>query len=278
MEASIGIHYHVILSVTAGIFGLLLIVFVTVLCSCYQKKSSQLLEPQDDGEKQKLLKGEAIETEYRRKRGQAESDIIVNRSASTSNNSDSRRVTSHTTENASPRQTGEPITLPCPQIQPKTHPQQQSSKDNSNEKISIITNVDVIDHEHEMYSQDGSTGAGHHNSVNKEMEINQIQEEIKPKGVTLMPNTRGDHYLTSNDIREVQKQVWEARVKWYNIGIELGIDVNDLKVIKHGANHHDIDNCFTDMLVIWLRQRRPTWEALANALRSEPVGYPQLAE
>ena len=313
MEASIGTHYHVILSIPVAICSLLLIVFVTVFCISHHKKDCESQESLDAGESQRLLDGTpTIQTESRGKRinepqqAKVENWVlnISEHSASASVRLNSNRVNvskndrqgkSHSTKKVSPGQDGEvqPAISTHRQVQlssTKTRSKQNDSNGvnhgNTSDKSSTSTNVKVTCNapKDEVCSQlqDGSTqsGAGHRNS-GKGIMVNQSAEKVKSKGVASnMPvlNTHGDQYLTSNDIREVIEKVWNARAKWYHIGIELGISVHDLNAIKNGANHHDIDSCFTDMLVIWLQQPRATWEALANALRSEPVGYPQLAE
>ena len=80
------------------------------------------------------------------------------------------------------------------------------------------------------------------------------------------------------DIKEVQRAAWDARAKWYNIGLELNIDSGTLDVIER--NNMDIDDRFRIMLTTWLRtvDPRPTWEALAEALRSPTVGCEELTE
>ncbi len=104
------------------------------------------------------------------------------------------------------------------------------------------------------------------------------QEEVKSKDVASSIPVPNANYLTSSDIREVRHKIWEARMKWYHIGIELGINVDDLEAIRSGANHHNIADNFTEMLTTWLRQTGSTWEALSKALRSKQVGYPLLAD
>jgi hypothetical protein len=68
-------------------------------------------------------------------------------------------------------------------------------------------------------------------------------------------------------------------VKWFNIGLKLGISPSTLNAIKK-KNSQDPDNCLTDMLEYWLNngKPKPSWEAVANALKSRMVGYAQLAE
>ena len=79
-------------------------------------------------------------------------------------------------------------------------------------------------------------------------------------------------------IKEVQRAAWDARSKWYNIGLELNIDQGTLDVIE--GDNKGIDKQFRAMLTTWLKtvNPRPTWEALAEALRSPTVGYEHLAE
>ena len=74
--------------------------------------------------------------------------------------------------------------------------------------------------------------------------------------------------------------IWGARGKWYNIGIFLHISVNELDVIEKD-NHNNIDNCFVKMVKTWLlmiRDSKPTWTVLANALKTPAVGYVELSK
>ena len=83
--------------------------------------------------------------------------------------------------------------------------------------------------------------------------------------------------LNTKDLRKVQRASWEARTKWYNIGLELNIDPETLNTIKE--NNDNIDDRFRTMLIAWLKMidPKPTWEALAEALQSPTVGYEHLA-
>ena len=73
--------------------------------------------------------------------------------------------------------------------------------------------------------------------------------------------------------------MWEARSKWYNIGLELGLTVGTLDAIKK-SNHCDVDDCFRATLIEWMRNSKlkPTLSSLADALKSPTVGLPHLAE
>ena len=84
--------------------------------------------------------------------------------------------------------------------------------------------------------------------------------------------------LSTKDLRKVQRAAWDARAKWYNIGLEMDIDPGTLDTIKR--DNDNSDDRFRAMLMTWLKmvEPKPTWEALAEALRSPTVGYEHLAE
>jgi hypothetical protein len=67
-------------------------------------------------------------------------------------------------------------------------------------------------------------------------------------------------------------------MRWYNLGLELGITPETLDSIEL-ASAREPDRCFTAMLTTWLREHeQPTWSALAEALRSPSVGLSHLAK
>ena len=76
-------------------------------------------------------------------------------------------------------------------------------------------------------------------------------------------------------VREAAK---EATAKWFDIGIELGLLPHALEIIKD--NYSDVKQCFTQMLLQWLRQvdPPPTWSALAKALKHSYVNHPDIAQ
>ena len=77
----------------------------------------------------------------------------------------------------------------------------------------------------------------------------------------------------------MQAAIWDARSKWYDVGVNLRISPDTLDVIRE--NERNIcDPCFREMLKVWLRRTepRPTWMYLAKALTSPMVGYGHLAD
>ena len=82
-----------------------------------------------------------------------------------------------------------------------------------------------------------------------------------------------EEHLSEIDLHKVQTLLWDTRSKWHNIGLALGVDPTTLEAIKR-SNHHVVDDCFKEMLLVWLRRANPIpcWKALADALRSPSVG------
>ena len=85
--------------------------------------------------------------------------------------------------------------------------------------------------------------------------------------------------LGINNFSDVLEAVWEARSKWYNIGLKLGTSPGTLDAIK-ASSKENVDDCITAMIKDWLKNGnpRPTWAAIAKALKSPMVGYGHLAE
>ena len=84
--------------------------------------------------------------------------------------------------------------------------------------------------------------------------------------------------LKIEDLRLVQLKLWKVRTKWYNIGLELHIEAEDLNAIREN-NKDNCDKCLTDMISKWLRNHRlSTWTDICNALRVETVGNAQFAD
>jgi hypothetical protein len=92
--------------------------------------------------------------------------------------------------------------------------------------------------------------------------------------------------LTKSDVNTVRNAVWDARAKWKQIGSVFGLTDHHLNAIKAarrdvGAVYHlDIEKCFVDVLILWLKQvdPPPTWSSMVAALRDATVGEGELAD
>ena len=88
-----------------------------------------------------------------------------------------------------------------------------------------------------------------------------------------------ERILDTKDVKEVRGFLYKVRRKWYDIGIELGISIDELDTISVN-NQNDSEKCLVDMIKIWLKSINPppTWNALSKALKSDPVGEAQMAK
>ena len=83
--------------------------------------------------------------------------------------------------------------------------------------------------------------------------------------------------LSSDDLITVLEELHEARTKWYYIGLTLKVPASTLDGIE--AQSNDPKRCLIRAVQHWLRtvDPKPTWQALADALRSCLVEEHQLA-
>lgn len=72
-------------------------------------------------------------------------------------------------------------------------------------------------------------------------------------------------------------ELFDIRGKWYDFGVQLGIDDGTLQTIRHDFSA-DSGAALREVLTYWLKRSSPTWKALLKALRSRPVGAPSIAE
>ena len=80
------------------------------------------------------------------------------------------------------------------------------------------------------------------------------------------------------DLYVIYSKLWEARNKWFSIGLGLNMEVSDLEEIQQ-TNRDNMEKCFMDMLKKWLRTSlRPMQSNLITVLRERTIGFNQLAE
>ena len=105
-------------------------------------------------------------------------------------------------------------------------------------------------------------------------------EERRRRGRSLnVASSVGTGHLGPDDLVDVLNAIYTASHKWFPIGVQLGISVQTLSVIRR--EHHDnATDCLTEMLQRWLTSisSLPTWSGLVQALSSAPVGEKRLAE
>ena len=85
-----------------------------------------------------------------------------------------------------------------------------------------------------------------------------------------------DHLVT-RDLKKIRYICWEARNKWIDIGLELNLEKDDLEALQD--RYKDNDDCFREMLDLWLKKNlSPKLADLTAALKQPAVGFLQLAE
>ena len=84
--------------------------------------------------------------------------------------------------------------------------------------------------------------------------------------------------LCERDLKLLRNFLYDVRLKWYDIGVELDISPADLDVIKK-KNHDDPGDCLREMLWMWLKfvDNRPNWNEIAKALTTKVINELALA-
>ena len=83
-------------------------------------------------------------------------------------------------------------------------------------------------------------------------------------------------FSAEDDLRDVNRAVVSVKARYYNLGIGLGLPPRELDKIHKGFPH-DVDQAFTEVLLVWLRHHNvegygpPTWRRLVEAVDS-PAG------
>ena len=83
--------------------------------------------------------------------------------------------------------------------------------------------------------------------------------------------------MSIEDLQRVRTAIWDARAKWYDIGLALCLSADTLDAVRE-TQRGDCAKCYTEMLADWLRgvNPLPTWDTLSKALTLS--GYGHLAE
>ena len=84
--------------------------------------------------------------------------------------------------------------------------------------------------------------------------------------------------LSTKDLKTVRKELFDAATKWYDIGLEVGLECSTLDNIK--GMYQDNQDCLREMIKCFLKQvnPKPTWKIVVDALKDKAVNYGQLAE
>lgn len=82
--------------------------------------------------------------------------------------------------------------------------------------------------------------------------------------------------LGTADLATVLNELFPCRAKWYNIGIQLRVDMGILDSIS--VRYDDPGDQLREVICRWLTtSENPTWETMAQALKSPVIGEVQLS-
>ena len=83
--------------------------------------------------------------------------------------------------------------------------------------------------------------------------------------------------MTLDDLDKVYKELYEVKVQWKTIGLELGLTITKLNCIESDRHYKAEPSCL-DMLSEWLSNgTHRSWSALADALESPIVNHSNTA-
>ena len=82
--------------------------------------------------------------------------------------------------------------------------------------------------------------------------------------------------LTLDDYAEVSAALWDARHKWFPIGVRFAVKITDLEAIR---NENDVEERFHRMVTTWLKAgKNCNWKHICEALGHPTVGMQHMAE
>lgn len=86
-----------------------------------------------------------------------------------------------------------------------------------------------------------------------------------------------DKQLSTDNLQAVRSELFEAQLKWYDIGLELGLPWHTLEKITQECQ--DTGECLRKMILEWLRaiDLKPTWRSLLNVLQRKVINEGALA-
>ena len=86
--------------------------------------------------------------------------------------------------------------------------------------------------------------------------------------------------LSMEDLATILRELYEARSKWMDLGVQLELDVSELESIREKYSDNP-DKCFREMFISWLKSSSKvpkTWKTLVDVLKQPAIGYGVLGE
>jgi hypothetical protein len=83
--------------------------------------------------------------------------------------------------------------------------------------------------------------------------------------------------LSPNHLQQILDLVWDARTKYYSIGLALDLPAATIDALE-GANNKQPDPTFREVIKLCLQKKLVTLEKLAEAVSSQQVGFDYLSD
>ena len=82
--------------------------------------------------------------------------------------------------------------------------------------------------------------------------------------------------LSLNDLPLVLEELHDVRKKWYEIGLQLSVPVEDLESVL-SEHKNDQNFCLCRVLITWLKSGRANWPTMCSVLTNRTIGEKVLA-
>ena len=83
--------------------------------------------------------------------------------------------------------------------------------------------------------------------------------------------------LSLNDLPLVLDELYDVRKKWYEIGLQLSVPVQDLEsILSEHKNEQNV--CLRLVLIIWLKSGKANWSTMCSVLTNCTIGEKVLAD
>lgn len=114
-----------------------------------------------------------------------------------------------------------------------------------------------------------------HVRANQEMISSSSTSESQAATPDTTPATK---YLDTNThLKHVFSHTFEARIKWFNIGLQLGVEKHVLDGIKRNRDLYDDGDYYREVLTSWIQAGSATIEELLEVLEGPTVAMTDVA-
>ncbi len=100
---------------------------------------------------------------------------------------------------------------------------------------------------------------------------NNIESQAVPDISAQSPPTTTEYLSANDNLRHVFSLTYEARTKWFNIGLQLGLAKDVLDSIGRNRSLHEDGDYFREVLTSWMHGGNAKIKDLLEALKGPSV-------